>query len=245
MKKRNLSSRIILARQQNGLSQKELAEKMEVSQATVSNLETGRQEPTENQITKLRSILGGDLFSSQQRPDSSEGSSIAAAWLSKARQQAGLTQQELANKAGVSQVTISLIETGKAANPRPRTIKLLERAVGVPFENQAKRQLREASEVKGLGTLEDFNPHVPEEYPDESGVYVFYDISDRPIYIGMAVNIAGRIREHADKFWFKRPIVEHASYIKVSDSTLRKQIETTLIKFLKSNAVINKQQVDR
>lgn len=121
----------------------------------------------------------------------------------------------------------------------------MEKVLGEPFEDQARRQLKEASEVKGLGTFEDFNPHDENEYPHESGVYVFYDISDRPIYVGMASNIANRIREHSDKFWFKRPIVEHASYIAVRDGTLRRQIETTLIKFLKSNAVINKQQVDR
>ena len=239
------ASKMAIARQQNGLNQGELARKVGVSQATVSNWETGKQRPDERQFNKVRAILGDNLFSSQSVQGPSDGVSIVGPWLSRARQRRGLTQQELADKAGVSKVTISLIETGRALNPRTKTIRLLEKALEERLEDAAMRQLEKASEVKGLGTFEDFNPHDESEYPHESGVYVFYDISERPIYVGMASNIASRIKEHKDKFWFKQPIVESASYIAVRDDTLRRQIETTLIKFLKSNAVINKQQVGR
>lgn len=99
--------------------------------------------------------------------------------------------------------------------------------------------------VAGLGSLKDFDPHSDADRPTSAGVYVLYDISDRPIYVGRSQNIARRIREHDDKFWFKRPIVNHASYIEIPDKTLRDQVEQILIKFLKSNAVINKQSVDR
>ena len=54
-----------------------------------------------------------------------------------------------------------------------------------------------------------------------------------------------RISEHEDKFWFKPPIVESGSYIEIVDKRLRKQIETLLIKFLKSNAVLNIKNVER
>ena len=101
------------------------------------------------------------------------------------------------------------------------------------------------AEVQGLGSLVDFDPHADDERPEEPGIYVFYDISERPIYVGEARNVRIRIRGHEEKFWFKRPIVESASWIRVEDEILRKQIETLLIKFLKSNAVINKQNVER
>jgi len=39
--------------------------------------------------------------------------------------------------------------------------------------------------------------------------------------------------------------VEGAAYIVVAEKPLREQIERVLIKFLKSNAVINKQEVER
>jgi hypothetical protein len=46
-------------------------------------------------------------------------------------------------------------------------------------------------------------------------------------------------------FWFKSPIVEKGAYVHIKDSKLRHQVEQILIKFLKSNAVLNKQSVER
>jgi len=64
--------------------------------------------------------------------------------------------------------------------------------------------------------------------------------------VGQSRDIRRRIRtDHLEKFWYRRPIVEKASYVRVADVRLRDQLERTLIKFLKSNAVLNKQQVDR
>lgn len=99
--------------------------------------------------------------------------------------------------------------------------------------------------IPGVGTLEDFNPHNIDERPLCSGIYVFYDISDRPIYIGESKNIRSRIKQHEEKFWFKPPLVEYAAYINIKDDKLRKGIEQILINFLRSNAVLNKQHVSR
>jgi hypothetical protein len=44
---------------------------------------------------------------------------------------------------------------------------------------------------------------------------------------------------------YRSPIVERAAYVRVDDETLRGQLEETLIKFLKSNAVINQNFVER
>jgi hypothetical protein len=75
---------------------------------------------------------------------------------------------------------------------------------------------------------------------------VFYDVSDRPIYVGESGNIRSRIKnDHTEKFWYRTPIVDKASYVRVDDQTLRRQLESTLIKFLKSNAVVNQRGVDR
>jgi hypothetical protein len=121
----------------------------------------------------------------------------------------------------------------------------VETAVGKKFEQEFEEEVRKASTVEGVGEFQDFDPHDSADWPNESGIYVFYDISERPVYVGMASDIADRIRGHEDRFWFKRPIVERASYIPVREKKLRKQIETILIKFLKANAIINKQGVDR
>lgn len=93
--------------------------------------------------------------------------------------------------------------------------------------------------------MTDFDPHSDDDFPREPGVYVLYDISDRPVYVGKSGNIRDRVRGHVDKFWYRSPIVEHAAYVRVDDSILRGQLEETLIKFLKSNAVINQRLVDR
>jgi len=78
-----------------------------------------------------------------------------------------------------------------------------------------------AKEVPGIGELVDFNPHDPADHPNKPGVYVFYDISGRPIYVGKANDIADRVDDHKEKFWFKQPIVETVLHLPVSISTIR------------------------
>ncbi len=63
--------------------------------------------------------------------------------------------------------------------------------------------------------------------------------------MGKSRSIAERLDDHEDKFWFKAPIVQSASFIKVEDEDTRHKLEQVLIKFLKSNAVINQQGVRR
>ena len=66
---------------------------------------------------------------------------------------------------------------------------------------------------EGLGELIDFNPHSADDLPTGSGVYVFYDLSNRPIYIGQSEDMKRRIREHREKFWFKAPIMKQVPII--------------------------------
>ncbi len=49
--------------------------------------------------------------------------------------------------------------------------------------------------------------------------------------LGKSGTIRKRIRDHHEKFWFKRPIVEFAAYIEIEDEHLRDQVETVLIQF--------------
>ena len=48
-----------------------------------------------------------------------------------------------------------------------------------------------------------------------------------------------RVLQHEPKFWFKKPIVESASFIPIKDTKLRQRVEEALIFFLRSNAVVN------
>ncbi len=244
MAQNTIGSAMRLARKQNALSQAELATRAGVTQATISNWEIGKQEPDPDKLKKLQEILGSN-FLAAGKAGQSDASSVLAEWLSRTRQQAGMTVAQLAEKSGLSVPTVYNIEAARAENPRRRTMERLEKALGRKFEKEFEDEVRQASTIEGIGEFQDFDPHDEEDWPNEAGVYVFYDISERPIYVGIAGDISDRMKGHEDRFWFKRPIVERASYIPVKDKNLRRQIETILIKFLKSNAIINKQGVER
>ena len=136
-------------RNSNGLSQMELANKMDVSQSLVSQWELGRQKPNKDQVARLQSILGG--IAEADGAASVEPESAVRAWLSKARLNRNLTVNELANKSGVSPAAIYSIEKGRAENPHPKTIKALEAALGDKLESE--KEVTAAGEIKGLGDL--------------------------------------------------------------------------------------------
>jgi transcriptional regulator with XRE-family HTH domain len=179
----------------------------------------------------------------EEAPD--EEANPIGEWIRSERLRRGWTQLELASESGVSQGQISNLEVGRNRNPQARTRERLERALGVVVPEGVTREAEREAQVLGLGALIDFDPHEDADLPHVPGVYVFYDISDRPVYVGQASVIRNRVRDHHEKFWFKSPIVDHGAYIEIQDERLRTQVEQILIKFLKSNAVLNKQHVDR
>jgi ribosome-binding protein aMBF1 (putative translation factor) len=228
------------ARLRTGLSQAEVAKKLSVGQPTICRWERGDAEPSSEQATQLNKVLG-----LSQSPDESDLASPLAEWLKKARSNKDLSVPELAEDSGLSTTAIYRIEHGLTRNLQESTRRKLERALGTELPDEVEEEADAETNVQGLGSLEDFDPHDEDDRPAEPGIYVFYDISNRPIYVGESGNVKNRIRQHEDKFWFKKPIVWSASWIKVEDDALRKQTETLLIKFLKSNAVINQKNTER
>ena len=65
------------------------------------------------------------------------------------------------------------------------------------------------------------------------------------MYVGQGDRIANRLRDHREKFWFRQPIIQSGAFIGINEKALRQKMEKVLIKFLKSGAVLNKQDVDR
>ena len=241
---RSLGTRIRERRHANALSQTELAERLNVAQATISLWEVGKAVPGSEQVRRLSEILG-ELTTASDSVTEAESQTPIAAWLSRALAKKNLTVGELATKSGLSIATIYNILGGRAQNPHPRTIEALEKVMGKENSFESKTETSQASEIAGIGSLIDFNPYDPKEIPSKAGVYVLYDISQRPIYVGKASKIAARLNDHSSRFWFKRPLVETGAYIEIPDQGLRDQIETVLIQFLKNNAVINKQKTVR
>lgn len=231
----------------SGLSQSEVAVKLGVAQGTLSNWERCKTEPSAQQLHGLEAILGS--LRPEGRGDKEVGSlgeaSPFGVWLNSARTRRGLTVVELSGRAGVSSPTIYNLESGRIENPQERTRRSLIQALGEEPPKEAVEATEQASTIEGVGTLEDFDPYDEARLPEGSGVYVFYDVSDRPIYVGESGDVRARIRSHSPMFWFKRPIVEYGSFIAIKDTNLRRQVERILIRFLKSNAVLNKQHVVR
>jgi transcriptional regulator with XRE-family HTH domain len=247
----NISSAIRRARINQGLSQSELATKLGVSQPLVSNWENGNLRPDYSMLVRLESIFGriASDASTEQVPDAPEieapSSGAYGAWLTKARANRGMSVPELAKAAGISAVAIYNIESGRSLNPQPDTRARLERALNAEIPTDVQKEAATDQDIRGVGTLTDFDPHNDALLPEAPGVYVFYDISERPIYVGKSDRIARRVREHADKFWFRSPIVYTAAYVEIQNADMRHSVEQVLIKFLKSNAVINSQSVTR
>jgi hypothetical protein len=133
----------------------------------------------------------------------------------------------------------------RQARLQARLVKL-QRAVDVAaVGNEIGTSYPVQVDPMSIGELIEFDPYKPELYPRVGGIYVLHDICERPLYVGQAKSINSRLRNHHDKFWFKSPIVESGSYIRIDDKELRERVEAVLIRFMKSNAVINKWFVNR
>jgi len=169
-----------------------------------------------------------------------------AAWINDRMQADGIDVDTLVERSGLALPTVRNLITGRTEYPQSKTIEEVEKALGAKVPAETTRSMTEDARVAGVGEMRSFDPHVKEDLPDEPGIYVFYDISERPVYVGKSESsIRNRVLSHQDRFYFKRPVVETAEYIAIEDAELMKKIETILIKFMKSNAVLNRRGVER
>ena len=174
------------------------------------------------------------------------GPSEFGRWLFATRNAKNISVPDLADKSGVSIPQIYNIESGRSQNPQDKTRLKLTNALGEEPTHQIVTNTENAATIESVGEFIDFDPHDETDLPVVAGVYALYDISERPVYVGQSMNIRDRImHDHVSRFWFRAPVVQNAAYLKIEDETLRKKIEKIMIRFLKSNAVINKQYVDR
>lgn len=179
----------------------------------------------------------------------SQSISVFGEWLKESRVAGKISVSDVSKASGISIVAIYNIESGKTQNPSEKTQKLISRAIESILKKNVEapntKKSIESSHDNLVGDFQEFDPHSPDSHPEVAGIYVFYDVSDRPIYVGQSSDIKKRIKGHEEKFWFKRPIVQAGSFVEIKDEIIRSRIEKILIKFLKSNAVINKIHVDR
>lgn len=240
----NFGKKLKYARIRNAMTQAELGEKMEVSQATISQWENGNVLPSLRQKKTLNTILG-EWLSAKGDKSTEDSPGALGAWLTRVRLSKKISVPELAAIANLSVPAIYNIESGRILNPRKETVLKIEKALSESISTELKEEIKEEATIEGLGEFVGFDPHNKEDLPKFPGIYVLYDVSDRPVYIGQGMDVRARILKHADKFWFKYPIVDTAAFVEIDNKDLREKIERLLIRFLKSNAVINIKDVKR
>lgn len=239
---------IYQARLAKGWTQATLAQRVGVSQATVANWENGHADPYnyQKELTKALGPLPFDPsdFDADEVPALDSSSLEFGDWVRTEREKKDWSRAELAARAKVSVPTIHNIEGGKSLNPQKLTRDRISEALGTVIPAAIVTNTEQEQAIEGLGSLVDFDPHDKDNWPQCSGIYILYDVSERPVYIGRSKNIYQRLSGHTDKFWFKAPIVQNGAYIEVVEPTLLHQLEQVLIKALKSNAIINRQSVE-
>ncbi|AWN50128.1 hypothetical protein DK419_19380 [Methylobacterium terrae] len=176
----------------------------------------------------------------------SDENSAFGGWLKSEMLKKGVTIGNLSEKTGITYTGIRNIVVGNTVSPRPETRKNLADALQetVPAAVEATIE-SEAASLPGM-TWVDFTPSDLETVPQSGGVYVFYDITDRPVYVGKSNNnVRSRVKDHQTRFWFKEPLVVRGAFLAISDPDLCVKVETILIKFLGKHALLNVKGVTR
>jgi len=166
-------------------------------------------------------------------------------WLRREMDRMGVTIPQLVEKTGITYTGIWNIVQGNTKYPRDETREKISTALNQSVPHNLERDIKKNSNVDGY-MWTDFSPFDLQTIPEVGGVYVFYDITDRPIYVGKSrTNVRTRVRDHQTRFWFKAPLVERGSFLAIDDHEMCDRIETILIKFLGNNALLNVQGVSR
>lgn len=167
-------------------------------------------------------------------------------WLQREMERKALSINGLAEKTGISPTGIWNIVKGNTISPREETRRKIAEALDevVPSAVEAEIEVQ-STPLPGFEWV-DFTPADLETVPPSSGVYVFYDITDRPVYVGKSSkSVRVRVRDHQTRFWFKHPLVVRGAFLAVPDPDMCLKIETILIKFLGKHALLNYRGVVR
>jgi len=161
-------------------------------------------------------------------------------WLKEQMEAKHVSTVRLSELSGISYVGIWNILEGNTVSPRDDTRARLAKALDIKIPKSVEDVSEaETSAIPGYDWV-DFTPSDLETIPEESGIYVFYDITDRPVYVGKSHgNVRMRIKDHSTRFWFKEPLVVRGAYLHVPDKDACSKIEMILIKFLGKHALLN------
>ena len=115
------------------MSRTELAKRAGLHRATIANIETGfTPNPRGQNLRRIKEAL-----SLGERPMPKGGCSLGEE-LRVRREELGLTQAEVARKAGVHRVTVLSIETNATPAPRGQTLRKIKMVLGLDTGSQQK-----------------------------------------------------------------------------------------------------------
>lgn len=184
-------------------------------------------------------------------------------WVGFRLNELGFSQRDLAREAGLSEVTISNIRRGvHRASPISRN-KIFEVIGEMPEDwQQAQRELEaqeadidepeeipERVEDDGVGEISEHNPHDQNDWPQGGGIYVFFDRSGRPMYVGESGDIQRRLRNYVNDdrgvHWMRMPIVSSMHFIPIIDLRIRRAVEKAMIRSMSRVLLFNRNHIDR
>ena len=166
-------------------------------------------------------------------------------WLRSEMDKQNISIQELSDRTKISYPGIWNIVKGNTRYPRETTRNKISAALNQPVPEELEKKLQSEATVSGF-VWTDFSPYDLQTIPTAGGVYVFYDITGRPVYVGKSrTNVRNRVNDHQTRFWFKHPLVDRGSFLAISDPAMCDTIEMVLIKFMGTHALLNVKGVVR
>jgi transcriptional regulator with XRE-family HTH domain len=153
-------------------SQTELASRLGISQPLLSNYENGKRPPP-RMVKKIDALYEKAFGQKYQSSATARPNTAFAVWMREERAKRNLTQHDLAEKAGISTIAISYIETGKVLAPRQPTIDAIRKAL----QQTERVPPEEIYDQPKSGSL---NMEVPSSRTDLSSL-VTIDVKNRTI----------------------------------------------------------------
>jgi transcriptional regulator with XRE-family HTH domain len=122
-----------------------------------------------------------------------EGEGSFGKWLRSEMAKQDTSIQDLADKTGLTYVGIWNIVRGNTKWPREATREKISRALNSQVPSEVETEITNQSSVSGY-IWTDFSPYDLQTIPELGGIYVFYDITDRPVYVGNSTDRGAQVR---------------------------------------------------
>ena len=211
---------------------------------TVSMICKGQiKNPSETMMEKLRKSIDEIKSGMGSKSSDDELNDVIdfAEWLRIQMEAKSLNRNQLANIAGCHHTTLTSILNRRIENPSNEMMDKLRKALEEEIPQAVVEVINEKKTFENKQDVwDDFNPHDADSIPNKPGVYALFSPTNVVMYVGMAKNVRSRIAEHRQKKWFLEDIIEYGMLFYSEDPADRARIENILIKFLRSNAWLNK-----